>query len=238
MPLVKRRPNYYPEGTIYNEEVKAFVAENVNKYFNAELCKMLDEKFPELKGRFKPRALAMRICKWGLKRDKKAAAKLRAEVSKGYWKAGIMQNCVDSTKRDTGYVRYCNYKGKKPHLRVKTEKGWRLLHVVVWETHHGPVPRNQIIKFKDGNRLNCDIKNLELKSRQEDSINLSDNYVIGKLIEGTPKEIRDSLKKELLENYASVIDVYKTAKQNLRETKAKGNTSLAGGNKKDEGPLL
>jgi RNA polymerase sigma factor (sigma-70 family) len=43
----------------------------------------------------------------------------------------------------------------------------RLLHHIVWEDHHGPVPTGHIVKFKDGNRANCAIRNLECLSWAE-----------------------------------------------------------------------
>lgn len=44
---------------------------------------------------------------------------------------------------------------------------WRFVHVLVWEEHRGPVPEGYVLAFKDGNRLNCDIDNLELLTRAE-----------------------------------------------------------------------
>lgn len=37
---------------------------------------------------------------------------------------------------------------------------WRLKHVLVWEEHNGPVPKDCIVTFLDGNRDNFDINNL------------------------------------------------------------------------------
>lgn len=41
----------------------------------------------------------------------------------------------------------------------------RLLHRVVWEATHGPIPEGYVIHHKDGNRLNYNVANLELMSR-------------------------------------------------------------------------
>lgn len=41
-------------------------------------------------------------------------------------------------------------------------RGWRQKHQVVWEEHHGEVPRGYRISFRDGNPLNCEIDNLYL----------------------------------------------------------------------------
>ncbi len=44
---------------------------------------------------------------------------------------------------------------------------FRLKHRVVWEKHNGPVPKGHCIAFRDTNRQNCDIENLELITRAE-----------------------------------------------------------------------
>ncbi|PAY37393.1 HNH endonuclease signature motif containing protein [Ligilactobacillus salivarius] len=37
---------------------------------------------------------------------------------------------------------------------------WRLKHVLIWEEHNGPVPKDSVVTFLDGNRDNFDINNL------------------------------------------------------------------------------
>lgn len=44
---------------------------------------------------------------------------------------------------------------------------WPLLGRHVWEQHHGPIPTGHAIAFKDRDRSNCDIGNLECISRAE-----------------------------------------------------------------------
>lgn len=46
-------------------------------------------------------------------------------------------------------------------------KIWPLLNRHVWEQYHGPVPPSHAVVFKDGNRSNTDIGNLECISRGE-----------------------------------------------------------------------
>lgn len=46
-------------------------------------------------------------------------------------------------------------------------KVWPLLNRYVWEQHHGPIPPSHAVVFKDGNRANCDITNLECISRRD-----------------------------------------------------------------------
>jgi hypothetical protein len=46
-------------------------------------------------------------------------------------------------------------------------KIWPLLQRHVWEEHNGPIPPAHAIVFKDSNRANCAIENLECVSRGE-----------------------------------------------------------------------
>ena len=50
---------------------------------------------------------------------------------------------------------------------VITEHGRKQKHRVVWEQAHGPIPEGYLVKFKDGNRMNCSIDNLYLVSRAD-----------------------------------------------------------------------
>lgn len=41
------------------------------------------------------------------------------------------------------------------------------VHRLVWQEHHGPIPPGHVVVFRDRNRTNCAIENLELISRAE-----------------------------------------------------------------------
>lgn len=62
--------------------------------------------------------------------------------------------------------------GKNGYLRstracTRVKGGSRLLHHVIWEEHHGPIPEGMVIWFTDQSRENCEIKNLECITRKE-----------------------------------------------------------------------
>lgn len=46
-------------------------------------------------------------------------------------------------------------------------KGWRALHRILWEDAHGPVSPGCIVRFKDRDKLNVELGNLELISRAD-----------------------------------------------------------------------
>lgn len=48
-------------------------------------------------------------------------------------------------------------------------KVWPLLNRHVWEQHKGPIPPKHVVVFKDRNRANCAIENLELISMAENA---------------------------------------------------------------------
>lgn len=54
---------------------------------------------------------------------------------------------------------------RNPHTDEPTR--FKQKHVWLWEGHHGPVPKDHALIFKDGNRLNCEIGNLMLVTRAE-----------------------------------------------------------------------
>lgn len=59
---------------------------------------------------------------------------------------------------------------KEGYLKIKIAERdkWELLHREVWKRENGAYPPdNCVIVFKDGNKENCDISNLEILTRQE-----------------------------------------------------------------------
>ncbi len=54
---------------------------------------------------------------------------------------------------------------------IRIAKGrWKRLNIHVWELHHGKIPPNHIVIFKNGNSMNYDINNLKLISRSQNAI--------------------------------------------------------------------
>jgi HNH endonuclease len=55
-------------------------------------------------------------------------------------------------------------------MRISFEKGalgWKALHTILWEDAHGRVPRGYALCFKDRERMNVGLDNLELISRAD-----------------------------------------------------------------------
>lgn len=64
-------------------------------------------------------------------------------------------------------------------------RAWHAFHAVLWEDAHGPVPKGFVLRFRDRDRLNIDLDNLELISRAE---NMRRNS-----IHNLPAPLRDTI---------------------------------------------
>lgn len=75
--------------------------------------------------------------------------------------------------RPIGSERICSKDGfilikvacDNPYTKAKTRFCHK--HVVIWEQEYGKVPQGKVIKFIDGNKLNCTLDNLVCVSRSE-----------------------------------------------------------------------
>lgn len=55
-------------------------------------------------------------------------------------------------------------------VKIASPGTWGLKQRYVWEQNNGPIPKGYNVRFKDGDRLNCDIDNLLLVSDSENVI--------------------------------------------------------------------
>jgi hypothetical protein len=67
------------------------------------------------------------------------------------------------------------------HLKtgLKAEKNFESKHRFIYEREHGPIPKDSIIQFVDGNKRNFDISNLKMITQSE---NLLQNKMSDKAI--------------------------------------------------------
>lgn len=59
------------------------------------------------------------------------------------------------------------YLERKVHDGAPLQSRWRAVHLIVWEAENGPLPPGHAIAFKDGDKRNFALANLELVSRAE-----------------------------------------------------------------------
>lgn len=92
------------------------------------------------------------------------------------FKKGVRQGIAATNWCPIGTVRV----DPEGFLRIKIREGvkgeaygfgnmkiWPLLNRHVWEQEHGPIPASHAVVFRDGDRANCDIGNLECISRRD-----------------------------------------------------------------------
>ena len=48
---------------------------------------------------------------------------------------------------------------------IASRHNWKFVHRMVWEEHHGPIPKSHAVTFQNGDRSDIRIENLQLTSR-------------------------------------------------------------------------
>lgn len=89
------------------------------------------------------------------------ASTARAKMQRTQFKKGR----VSSNTKPVGYESI--HQDGYVYIKVESHKRMVLKSRYVWELHNGPIPKGMCIGFRDGNRLNCDISNLEMFSETE-----------------------------------------------------------------------
>ncbi len=109
------------------------------------------------------------------------------------WLSGESLKNVQKTHFKKGHEPHnTNYNGhervtRDGYIEIRIKKGkYVLKHRHIWEQQNGNIPDKHILSFKDGNPLNCQIENLEIKSMRN---NMLDNS-----LQRFPKPIRKSQK--------------------------------------------
>lgn len=59
------------------------------------------------------------------------------------------------------------YLQRKINDDIPFQKRWRGVHILVWEEANGPLPAGHAVTFKDGNKQNTALDNLELLTRAD-----------------------------------------------------------------------
>lgn len=164
-------------GERFTEEERQFILEHYKGTPNQELTKMFNEKFNSnrpvhsikcfkknnkldsgLDGRFKPGCTPpTKGRKWSEYMPEKSQENSRkTQFKKGNVPPNLKPAGTERISVD-GYY----------EVKVPGKKKWMQKARLVWERHHGEIPRNHIIIHKNGDSLDDRIENLELLSRRE-----------------------------------------------------------------------
>lgn len=155
-----------------------------------------------LNGVFDMAQISQKACRIGIRKSEDYKSR---EINKGrlppgnipwnkgqHYKAGgrakdtqFKPGSIPPNRRGVGAQRIT----KDGYIEIKIGEGikkWRLLHREVWKRNYGNPPKGSIIIFKDGNRNNCDIENLQLMTREQLMLeNSGHNY---------PEEIKEVMR--------------------------------------------
>lgn len=72
---------------------------------------------------------------------------------------------------------------KEGYVYIRVSKGnYQLKHRVVWEAANGKIPEDMLVAFKDGNRANTALENLELITKIENALRHSQHNIHPELI--------------------------------------------------------
>lgn len=85
------------------------------------------------------------------------------------FRPGVRQGVAVKLWKPVGWLRINadGYLERKINDDQPPYRRWRGEHIVVWEAANGPLPKGHAICFKDGNKRNVALDNLELVTRRE-----------------------------------------------------------------------
>lgn len=165
-----------------------------------DLAKHFDCKVPQIYNRAN---------KLGLHKDQEWLMSYYKENYKGHERTQFQKGIKSWNKGmkglQIGGVETQFKKGQTPHnikpigyrslrdgyLVEKMEKGFEFVHVLLWKQHNGEIPKGMFVVFKDRNKNNITIDNLEIITRVE---HMRRNH-----IQNLPEELKEvvHLKKSL-----------------------------------------
>lgn len=100
-----------------------------------------------------------------INKGKKQIAYMSVEAIERTKATRFKKGNVPQNKKEIGHQRIT----KDGYIEVKVAEPNRfvLLHRWIWKIWNGPIPKGHIIIFKDGNKQNCAIENLEIITMKE-----------------------------------------------------------------------
>lgn len=124
------------------------------------------------------RGIQQRAVKLKLKRSREQVAFNRFKQGNEPWNKGKKFNAGGRSSQ-THFKKGHTPKSSRPvgsrrttkdgyiERKVSEPNRWKLEHVFLWERENGSIPQSHCVIFKDGNKANLAIENLQLISRKE-----------------------------------------------------------------------
>ena len=180
----------------------------MRKYWTKEEAEELERLYPTTTGkdlalRFgcNVQQIYNRANKMGLKKDLDFLHQYYRENFKGHkatqFKKGMKSWNKGQKGLQIGGVETQFKKGRLPHntkpigfrsyrdgyLVERVEKGFEFVHKLIWKQHHGEIPKGLFVVFKDRNKNNICIENLEIIDRVE--------HIRRNHIQNLPQELKE-----------------------------------------------
>ncbi len=167
------------ERLTYSKEQMAFIMEAYTRMSLDEMTAAFNRKFQETK-------TVKQLRSFTRNHNIRSGRTGRYEKGNIPWTAGtagkgickpnsgsFQKGDVPVNVRPLGSERICPQDGfillkieeENPYTGAPTR--YKHKHVVIWEETHGPAPEGYVIRFLDGNKLNCILENLGLFTRAE-----------------------------------------------------------------------
>lgn len=93
----------------------------------------------------------------------------RGRMKETRFKKGALNGAAALRYKPVGSTRVCDgyiYRKVADTRGVPWTRNWKQEHVLVWEAAHGPVPTGHALAFKNGDRTDIRLDNLELLTRR------------------------------------------------------------------------
>lgn len=156
----------------YSDEVKKFIEENVRGNTSTELTRMVNDKFGtnygvnNIKAYMKNHKLRNGLDTSFKKGHIPANKGKKGICGRGCEKTWFKKGHTPSNHKPVGSERIDSKDGYVL-IKVAEPRTWKHKHRVIWEQHHGPIPKDYVVIFLDGDKQNLDINNLALITRNE-----------------------------------------------------------------------
>jgi len=102
---------------------------------------------------------------------------------------------------------------------IESKYNYKLKHRLIWEEHHGEIPKNHQVRFIDGDKTNFNIENLKLLSLADSLVinSLSDSSIVKRFLRVKDEKLVKKLITEsgpLIELKRNALKLTKQLKQN------------------------
>jgi len=218
-----RKNKGLPSSRIWNDFTDNELRDLYPNHSAIQIAKIMDLTVYQIKNRARKLGLHKEnftIFKKGhipANKGKKMDDKLKKRLAHTFFKKGDLPATTSEigtiSLTEDGYYR----------VKIANPNKWDYLHRMIWKEHHKePIKRSEIIIFKDGNKNNIIIDNLEKISRKEhiDRMRDTDKHIAWMM--SHDKELQQELLKnsEIIELKRNLLKLNKQIK-NGRESKNK-----------------